>query len=88
MFSRLRRKPQVWNREGMQVSRLEGKPGFPELAARTGIQLVLRFGSTVRGVRHPFSDADIAVQFDRATDDRYQLSSCHGKPPSTSERLL
>lgn len=48
------------------MSRLEEKAGFPEFAARTGIQLVLQFGSTVRGVRHPFSDVDIAVQFDRA----------------------
>lgn len=48
------------------MSRLEEKPGFPEFAARTGILLVLQFGSTVKGVRHSLNDVDIAVQFDRA----------------------
>jgi predicted nucleotidyltransferase len=46
--------------------RLEENPGFIECARRCGIRLVLQFGSTVRGIRHPLSDVDIAVQFDGA----------------------
>ena len=46
--------------------RLEDNPCFVEFARRCGIRLVLQFGSTVAGIRHPLSDMDIAVQFDRA----------------------
>jgi predicted nucleotidyltransferase len=53
--------------------RLEEKAGFVELARRSGIRLVLQFGSTVTGIRHPLSDVDIAVQFDRADVPLRQL---------------
>jgi predicted nucleotidyltransferase len=45
---------------------LEEEPGFTELARRCGIRLVLQFGSSVAGTRHPHSDVDIAVLFDQA----------------------
>ena len=42
---------------------LDRVPGFAKFAAHYGIRLVLQFGSTVGGTRHPLSDLDIAVQF-------------------------
>lgn len=39
--------------------------GLAEIAHRYGMDLILRFGSTVSGQVHPRSDVDIAVLLDR-----------------------
>lgn len=47
---------------------------LPELARRHGIRLLVLFGSTVTGRRHPESDLDLAVLFDREPEDETWLS--------------
>lgn len=39
--------------------------GLDDIARRYGMQLLLQFGSTVRGQAHPGSDLDIGVLFNR-----------------------
>lgn len=52
---------------------LDNMPSFVEFARRHGIRLVVQFGSTVGGTRHPFSDVDIAVQFDHPDESLEML---------------
>jgi uncharacterized protein len=45
-----------------------------EIAARHGIRLMVKFGSTVTGRRHPSSDLDIAVLLERRPDMQQELA--------------
>ncbi len=49
----------------MSVDQADSTPDTLEhLARRTGIRLMLQFGSTVAGTHHPHSDLDIAIMFE------------------------
>lgn len=49
----------------MSVDRAAGTAdALEQLARRTGIRLMLQFGSTVAGTHHPHSDLDIAIMFE------------------------
>lgn len=47
---------------------------LPALASRHGVRLLVLFGSTVKGRRHPESDLDLAVLFDREPVDETWLT--------------
>lgn len=56
---------------------LNNSRSLEELAARYGIRLILRFGSTVSGAMHPQSDVDLAVLFQDGTLSFHKLAEIH-----------